>query len=127
MNKDIETPSPGVLPAVVFYFVFMFSLCFLKPAHHQLSCFFTGLFIYPVFLLFPVAVIALTTAVLALMKKKLQPWFMAASIAAFPVLSFIAMKLFRHVGDDLMDAVILTVISCGIGWGISILRPSYWI
>jgi len=127
MNTDYENPFGGVILAVVFYFVFMFSLCFLKPSHHQFYCFFGGLFLYPMLLLFPVGVIAVTAAVLALMERKLQPWFIATSIAAFPVVTFIAMELFSDVGDDLINGVILAAISCGIGWGISMLRPGYWI
>jgi len=38
MDTDRENPFAGVLLAMVFYFVFMFSLCFLKPSHHQFAC-----------------------------------------------------------------------------------------
>jgi hypothetical protein len=123
--KSNNDPFSGLGLALLVYFVVAFSLCFAKPSHHQFGCVLTGIFLYPLVLVFPVAIIVVVNSILVWRKKRIPPGFIAASIMVYGPLLVLGMKLFRHFADGLWGVSAVAAISCAIGWAFAVLRPSY--
>ncbi len=124
MKTNSENALVGMFPSIIFYFLFMFCLCFLMPSHKQFGCFICGIFIYPFILLFPVGLIVIIFIVLKLFNKKIRHRLPATTIYVYPMAYFVAMKLFRSGGEPHSMAII-AIVSCGIAWIILVFWGAY--